>query len=129
MLAFPSTSARSYDCASLREHGGMSGTSLTAGLEWKNFLIVIYPVDRDIGHWIPDNEYRSIELDRAINSMVCISKPQAQERARWSPHDRNSLFLSMAVLLWATKFERKKDASGRLLPLDLDGWVDVGLVA
>jgi cytochrome P450 len=41
----------------------------------------------------------------------------------------NSLFLSMAVLLWATKIERKKDASGRLLPLDLDGWLDVGLAA
>jgi hypothetical protein len=41
----------------------------------------------------------------------------------------NSLFIYIAVLLWATKFEPKKDASGRFLPLDLDGWVDVGLVA
>jgi cytochrome P450 len=40
----------------------------------------------------------------------------------------NSLFINIAVLLWASKFERKKDASGRFLPLDMDGWVDVGLV-
>ena len=40
----------------------------------------------------------------------------------------NSLFINIAVMLWATKLDRKKDASGRLLPLDLDGWVDGGLV-
>ena len=40
----------------------------------------------------------------------------------------NSIFISIAVLLWAAKIERKKDASGQFLPLDLDGWVDVGLV-
>ena len=40
----------------------------------------------------------------------------------------NALFINIAVTLWATKIERKKDASGRLLPLDVDGWEDVGLV-
>ncbi|KAF8485183.1 cytochrome P450 [Russula ochroleuca] len=40
----------------------------------------------------------------------------------------NSFFINTAIMLWATKIERKKDASGRFLPLDLDGWVDVGLV-
>ena len=40
----------------------------------------------------------------------------------------NSLFINMAIMLWATKIERKKDASGQLMPLDLDGWVDIGLV-
>ncbi|KAH9983995.1 hypothetical protein BJV77DRAFT_1039915, partial [Russula vinacea] len=35
----------------------------------------------------------------------------------------------MAIILWVTKIERKKDASGRSIPLDLDSWVDVGLVA
>ena len=39
----------------------------------------------------------------------------------------NSLFINFAVMLWANKLERKKDSSGRFLPLDLDGWVDVGL--
>jgi cytochrome P450 len=39
----------------------------------------------------------------------------------------NSLFINIAIMLWAAKIERKKDASGRLLPLDVDGWVDVGL--
>jgi cytochrome P450 len=38
----------------------------------------------------------------------------------------NSLFINIAILLWAMKFERKKDASGRFLPLDVDGWVNVG---
>ncbi len=40
----------------------------------------------------------------------------------------NSLFINIAVLLWAMKIERKKDASGRFVPLDVDGWVDVGLI-
>jgi cytochrome P450 len=40
----------------------------------------------------------------------------------------NSLFIDIAIVLWAAKFERKKDASGNLLPLDLDGCLDSGLV-
>jgi cytochrome P450 len=40
----------------------------------------------------------------------------------------NTLFINIAVLLWATKIERRKDASGHSLPLDIDGWVGVGLV-
>jgi len=39
----------------------------------------------------------------------------------------NSLFIDIAVLLWATKIERKRDASGQLIPLDLDGFEDHGL--
>ena len=39
----------------------------------------------------------------------------------------NSLFINIAVTLWATKLQRKKDEFGRFLPLDLDGWVEVGL--
>ena len=41
----------------------------------------------------------------------------------------NSLFIDIAVMLWAIKFERKKDATGRLVPLNLDDWVNVGLIA
>jgi hypothetical protein len=41
----------------------------------------------------------------------------------------NSLFINMAIILWVTKIERRKDASGRSIPLDLYSWVDVGLVA
>jgi cytochrome P450 len=40
----------------------------------------------------------------------------------------NSLFIDIAIMLWATKIERKKDASGQLVPLDVDGSVDHGLV-
>jgi cytochrome P450 len=40
----------------------------------------------------------------------------------------NSLFIDIAIMLWATKIERKKDSSGRLLPLDVDGFVDHGVV-
>ena len=40
----------------------------------------------------------------------------------------NTLFINIAMLLWAMKFERKRDASGRLLHLDVDGWVGVGLI-
>ena len=38
------------------------------------------------------------------------------------------LFINIAILLWAMKFERKKDASGHFLPLDVDGCVDLGLI-
>jgi hypothetical protein len=40
----------------------------------------------------------------------------------------NSLFINIATLLWAMKIERKKDPSGRFLPLDVDGWVDGGFI-
>jgi cytochrome P450 len=40
----------------------------------------------------------------------------------------NSFFINIAVLLWAIKIERKVDASGQLLPLDVDGFLDHGLV-
>jgi cytochrome P450 len=39
----------------------------------------------------------------------------------------DSLFINIAVLLWAIKIERKKDASGQLLPLDVDGSEDHGI--
>ncbi|KAF8487323.1 cytochrome P450 [Russula ochroleuca] len=48
---------------------------------------------------------------------VCVGRHMAN----------SALFINIAVLLWAAKFEREKDATGCLLPLDLDGWVDVGL--
>ena len=40
----------------------------------------------------------------------------------------NSLFINIAIMLWATRIERKKNASGQLVPLDVDGFVDHGLV-
>jgi cytochrome P450 len=40
----------------------------------------------------------------------------------------NTLFINIAVVLWASKIERKKTASGQLVPLDVDGFVDEGLV-
>ena len=40
----------------------------------------------------------------------------------------DSLFINIAVLLWATKIGRKVDSSGQLLPLDVDGFVDHGIV-
>jgi len=40
----------------------------------------------------------------------------------------DSLFIDIALILWASKIERKKDASGELLPLDMDGYVDNGIV-
>ena len=41
----------------------------------------------------------------------------------------NSLFINIAVILWATNIEGKKDASGQFLPLDKEGWIDIGLAA
>jgi len=40
----------------------------------------------------------------------------------------NSLFIEIAMMLWATNIERKTDVSGRRLPLDVDGFVDHGIV-
>ncbi|KAI9465400.1 cytochrome P450 [Lactarius psammicola] len=40
----------------------------------------------------------------------------------------NSLFIDIAILLWTLRIERKKDATGKLLPLDVDGFVEDGLV-
>ena len=34
-----------------------------------------------------------------------------------------ALFINIAVILWATKFERKKDTTGHFLPLNLDSYV------
>jgi len=39
----------------------------------------------------------------------------------------NSLFIDIAIILWASKIEPKKDALGNMLPLDVDGFVDEGL--
>jgi cytochrome P450 len=40
----------------------------------------------------------------------------------------NSLFINIATILWTSKIERKKDALGELLPLDVDGYVDNGVI-
>ena len=40
----------------------------------------------------------------------------------------NSLFIQIAMLLWATNIKRKTDASGLHLPLDVDGFVDHGII-
>ena len=53
-----------------------------------------------------------------FGSRICVGRHMAD----------NSLFINIAALLWAMNFERKKDASGRLAPLDVNGWVDVGLI-
>jgi hypothetical protein len=53
-----------------------------------------------------------------FGSRICVCRHMAD----------NSLFINIAILLWAMNFERKKDALGRLTPLDVNGWVDVGLV-
>jgi hypothetical protein len=52
-----------------------------------------------------------------FGSRICVGRHMAD----------NALFINIAILLWAMNFERKKDALGRFLPLDMDGWVDLGL--
>ncbi|KAI0051317.1 cytochrome P450 [Auriscalpium vulgare] len=49
---------------------------------------------------------------------VCVGKHVAN----------NSLFIDIAVLLWATNIEHAKDAQGRKIEIDVDGWVEDGLV-
>jgi cytochrome P450 len=52
-----------------------------------------------------------------FGNRICVGRHSAD----------NSIFINIATLLWAMKFERKKDASGRLVPLDLDSWTETGL--
>ncbi|KAH9958534.1 cytochrome P450 [Lactifluus volemus] len=40
----------------------------------------------------------------------------------------NSTFIDIAMMLWASKISRKKDESGRLLPLDVGKFVEQGLL-
>jgi hypothetical protein len=40
----------------------------------------------------------------------------------------DAFFVNIAVLLWAAKIGRKKDASGNFVPLDLDGGLAVLVV-
>src|SRR5882672_3091915 len=40
----------------------------------------------------------------------------------------NLMFINIAVTLWATKIERKRYALGNLLPLDVNGFVEQGVV-
>ena len=40
----------------------------------------------------------------------------------------NSLFLNIATILWAMNIERETDEKGNVVPLDVDGCVDHGLV-
>ncbi|KAI0265535.1 cytochrome P450 [Gloeopeniophorella convolvens] len=49
---------------------------------------------------------------------VCVGRHLAND----------TLFINIAVLLWATNMQRKRSASGDLLPLDVDGFVESGLV-
>ncbi|KAN0132228.1 Cytochrome P450 [Lactarius tabidus] len=49
---------------------------------------------------------------------VCVGKHVAN----------NSLFIDLAVTLWACNIEPAKDARGNVIPIDVDGWVEDGLV-
>jgi cytochrome P450 len=40
----------------------------------------------------------------------------------------NSVFIDIATMFWASKIERKKDESGRLLPLGVDKFVEQGIL-
>ncbi|TFY59670.1 hypothetical protein EVG20_g7697 [Dentipellis fragilis] len=41
----------------------------------------------------------------------------------------NMLFINFAIILWALKIERNKDANGELIPLDADAYVEEGIAA
>ncbi|KAI0066940.1 cytochrome P450 [Artomyces pyxidatus] len=38
----------------------------------------------------------------------------------------DSLFIDIALMLWACKFEPARDERGDAIPIDIDGWVDCG---
>jgi hypothetical protein len=48
---------------------------------------------------------------------VCVGKHVAN----------NSLFIDIAMTLWACNIEPGKDTRGNVIPIDVDGWVEDGL--
>ncbi|KAH8991461.1 cytochrome P450 [Lactarius hatsudake] len=40
----------------------------------------------------------------------------------------NSLFIDIAMMLWACNIEAGKDEQGNVIPIDVDGWVEDGLL-
>jgi len=40
----------------------------------------------------------------------------------------NSLFIDLAMMLWACKIEPGKDENGKVIPIDVDGCIEDGLV-
>ncbi|KAH9973224.1 cytochrome P450 [Lactifluus volemus] len=53
-----------------------------------------------------------------FNPGICLGRYVANDSA----------FIDIATMLWASKMERKKDESGRFLPLDVNGIVEQGLL-
>ncbi|KAI0265680.1 cytochrome P450 [Gloeopeniophorella convolvens] len=49
---------------------------------------------------------------------ICVGKHIASD----------SVFIATAMILWAVKIERARDENGKELPLDLDSFIDLGLV-
>ncbi|KAH9965224.1 cytochrome P450 [Russula dissimulans] len=49
---------------------------------------------------------------------VCVAKHVAN----------NSLFIDLAMMLWACKIEPGKDENGKVIPIDVDGCIEDGLV-
>jgi cytochrome P450 len=49
---------------------------------------------------------------------ICVGKHSAND----------TLFISMATLLWATRLERARDENGKEVPLDIETLVDTGVV-
>ncbi|KAI0297641.1 cytochrome P450 [Russula brevipes] len=71
----------------------------------------------DIAPGPPDTKEES-HVTYGFGRRLCVGRHVAN----------NSLFIDIAILLWGANIERKKDASGRPLPLDVDGFVEDGLV-
>jgi cytochrome P450 len=74
-----------------------------------------------------------------VNGHVTLAPPDTKEEGHFAygfgrricigRHiANNSLFVNIAIMLWASKIERKKDASGELLPIDVDGFVEHGIL-
>jgi hypothetical protein len=80
--------------------------------------------DFDPGRYLDARAAVALDLKKeghftyGFGNRICVGRHMAD----------NALFINMATLLWAMRIERKKDASGQFLPLDVDGWVDGGFI-
>jgi len=76
-------------------------------------------VGGDSGDIAPGSSGEEGHVSYGFGRRKCIGRHLAND----------TLFISIAVVLWATKIARKKDASsGEALPLDVDGFEDHGLL-
>jgi cytochrome P450 len=99
----------------------------------------VWQLNRDPGIYGEDATHFNPARHLDANGKIAPGPPETKEESHFSfgfgrrvcvgRHvANNSLFNNIATVLWALKIERKQDATGELLPLDVDGFVEDGVI-